>query len=162
MQFYSIGKLLILLALANGAPLVAQYVFRDIGSYPIDFGRIWYDGRPVFGRSKTFRGLFCSLLSTTVVAALMEEAWTTGLEIAAAAMVGDLVSSFAKRRLGFAASARVTGLDQIPESLLPAITVASKLGITGLDVVVTTCLFFFGEIVLSRILYQLQIRERPY
>jgi CDP-2,3-bis-(O-geranylgeranyl)-sn-glycerol synthase len=77
-------------------------------------------------------------------------------------MVGDLCSSFIKRRLGFEPSSRATGLDQIPESLLPALLGRWLLALPAGDVVAVTATFFVGEIVLSRILFRLKLRDRPY
>jgi len=77
-------------------------------------------------------------------------------------MAGDLLSSFLKRRFGLPASARATGLDQIPESLLPCIISANRLGLGILDILMVTSTFFVGEIVLSLILYRLHLRRRPY
>ena len=77
-------------------------------------------------------------------------------------MGGDLLSSFIKRRLGLETSARATGLDQIPESLIPALLCARDLGLDWLDVATATVAFVIGELILSKILYRLHIRKRPY
>jgi hypothetical protein len=77
-------------------------------------------------------------------------------------MAGDLFSSFVKRRLGLSASARATGLDQVPESFLPALVCVYGLGLEWPDVVIVTVVFFVGGMVLSRLLYRLRIRRRPY
>ena len=52
---------------------------------------------------------------------LLGFAWTCGLVVASVAMSGDLLSSFLKRRLSLPPSSRATGIDQIPECLLPTI-----------------------------------------
>ena len=77
-------------------------------------------------------------------------------------MTGDLLSSFTKRRLALKPSSRATGLDQIPESLVPALMCWHELSLTVADVVAVVGLFFFGEIVLSRLLFRMHIRDRPY
>jgi len=77
-------------------------------------------------------------------------------------MAGDLFSSFAKRRLGLPASERATGLDQVPESLLPALVYAYMWDLKWPCVVIVTAIFFVGEIALSRLLYTLRVRTRPY
>jgi CDP-2,3-bis-(O-geranylgeranyl)-sn-glycerol synthase len=88
--------------------------------------------------------------------------WKTGLVVATMAMVGDLLSSFLKRRLDLPPSSRATGLDQIPECLFPALACRSTLGLTVLDILFVVLIFFVGEIVLSRLLFQWRIRNRPY
>jgi len=67
-----------------------------------------------------------------------------------------------KRRLGLRPSARATGLDQIPEALLPTLVSKGTFGLSWPEVLVLTLIFFAGEIILSRILYRLHIRTRPY
>jgi hypothetical protein len=59
-------------------------------------------------------------------------------------------------------SSQFTGLDQIPESLLPLLVCMFLLPLTLIDVAITTTIFFVGALVLSRILFKLNIRDRPY
>jgi CDP-diglyceride synthetase len=162
MHWFEIGVLVVLLTVANGAPVIARNLLGDHASQPIDFGILWYDRKPLLGRSKTFRGLVCSLLATAIAAVILGWDWKIGLLAAAFAMAGDLLSSFLKRRFGLPSSARATGLDQIPESTVPTVLLASKLGLSWPDVVVTTCVFLVGAIILSKVLYRLRIRRRPY
>ncbi|MGB3390431.1 MAG: CDP-archaeol synthase [Pseudaminobacter sp.] len=78
------------------------------------------------------------------------------------AMAGDMLSSFVKRRLRLAPSAMAPGLDQVPESLLPLLAVRNLLGLSILDVAVGVAAFWAGELIVSRLLYALHIRDRPY
>jgi hypothetical protein len=162
MHWRQIGQVVVLLTVANGAPVIARKVFGESWSLAFDAGTIWRDGKPVLGSSKTIRGIICSVAATMFVAPAVAVSWTVGLTVGAAAMAGDLFSSFVKRRLGLPASARATGLDQVPESLLPALACAHELELEWPDVVIVTALFFVGEIALSRLLYTLHIRARPY
>jgi hypothetical protein len=77
-------------------------------------------------------------------------------------LVGDLSSSFLKQRLNLPPSSRATGIDQVPECLLPAIAVRSTLGLTAFDVISVVIIFFAGEVLLSRLLFKWNIRNRPY
>jgi len=162
MHWSPIGQLLVLLTVANGAPVIAERVLGKRWSQPLDGGRVWRDGRPVLGGSKTNRGVICAVVATMLVAPAIGVSWTVGLAVAAAAMAGDLFSSFVKRRLGLSASERATGLDQVPESLLPALVCARELELQWPDVVIVTAMFSVGEIALSQLLYRLRIRTRPY
>lgn len=54
------------------------------------------------------------------------------------------------------------GLDQIPEALLPTVAAAFYLELTFLDVVLIVALFFSLEVILSPLLFLLNIRKRPY
>ncbi len=78
------------------------------------------------------------------------------------AVVGDLLSSFVKRRMGLPSSSMALGLDQIPESLLPLLGAWLFVPLSLLDVLVGVAAFFAGELILSRILFHLNLRERPY
>ena len=78
------------------------------------------------------------------------------------AMIGDLFSSFVKRRLGMSASSKFTGLDQIPEALLPLVACMAILPLTPLSVAIATFVFFVGALLLSRVFFKLNIRDRPY
>jgi CDP-2,3-bis-(O-geranylgeranyl)-sn-glycerol synthase len=77
-------------------------------------------------------------------------------------MVGDALSSFVKRRLGITPSGRATGIDQIPEALLPLLVIRGTLGLSWLQVAVITLVFFALEIPLARLLFRLGLRDRPY
>ena len=157
-----IFELLILLAVANGVPLLAKRLFGDRLSYAIDGGARFIDGRPLFGASKTFRGLLLSIVATTAVAPLLDLDFTSGVLVGLGAMVGDLLSSFTKRRLGIKPSGRATVLDQVPESLLPALLCWKHLSLSAIDVIVVVTVFFVSEIFLSRLMFRLHIRDRPY
>jgi len=120
------------------------------------------DGRPLLGASKTIRSLVLSVLLTPLVAMLIGLSWQVGLVVAGSAMAGDLVSSFAKRRIGLPPSSQAIGLDQVPESFLPLLAARWLLPITLVDVLVGTVLFFVGSLVVSRLLFKLNVRDKPY
>ncbi|HWF40089.1 MAG TPA: CDP-archaeol synthase [Candidatus Acidoferrales bacterium] len=155
-------KLLLLLMLANGAPIAVKDVLRRHLAYPVDGGTVLGDGRPLFGKSKTVRGLSVSLVATAIGSALLGLGWRIGLIISAVAMAGDLCSSLVKRRLNVAPSGRATGLDQIPESLLPLLAVRADLALAAWDILVVVGLFFVGEMLLSILFYRLHLRDHPY
>jgi len=155
-------QLLILLALANGVPVAAKKLLGDRLSSPLDGNLIFVDGRPLFGRSKTIRGIVLGILVTVAGAFAMGLGWEIGVLVGSLAMAGDLVSSFLKRRLDLPPSSRASGLDQIPESLLPLIACRDLLALTAADIVVCVVMFVIGEVVLSRLLYAFRLRDRPY
>ena len=162
MQYMALFQLLILLAVANGAPVVAKKIFGDSLAYPIDGGVKFFDGHPLFGSSKTLRGVLVAIFATSLCAPLSGQEFKIGLIVGVTAMAGDLFSSFLKRRLGFAPSSRATGLDQIPESLFPLIACGQLLSLTAIDIAAGTAIFLTGEVVLSRWLFKFHLRDRPY
>ena len=162
MQLELIFKFLLLLAIANGTPVVAKRLLGRFLCYSLDAGVTFIDGRALLGSSKTIRGILVSVIATSVCAPVFGFAWTTGFLIGLAAMAGDLVSSFIKRRLGYPPSSRALGLDQIPESLLPALACKSLLALTFADVISIVVLFFVGDLIFSRLLFKINLRDEPY
>jgi CDP-2,3-bis-(O-geranylgeranyl)-sn-glycerol synthase len=155
-------KLLGLLSVANGAPVISAKALGRRCSWALDGGFQFFDGNPLFGKSKTIRGIGTSILSSTIVAPLLELDWKIGATVGAVAMGGDLFSSFVKRRLNLAPSSRATGLDQIPESLFPLLACRAVLALSALDITACVAAFLVGEMLLSRLLYKVHIRDRPY
>lgn len=100
---------------ANGAPvIVAKLVPRK---HPIDFGLNFIDGRRLFGDSKSIEGFIFGfgaglaagyLLSLKGMLSVEE-----GVALSFGTMLGDLVGSFIKRRLGLEAGAPAPLLDQL-------------------------------------------------
>lgn len=155
-------KILFLLFLANGTPVIAKKLLGSKLAQPLDFGKKYFDGRRLFGDSKTFRGIISSVLVTSGGAALIGYSIQTGALFALASLAGDLVSSFIKRRLGLLPSSKKLGLDQLPESIFPLLFFWQTLDLNISIAATVLIVFFAGEIILSRILFRLNIREHPY
>ena len=162
MQYLAVLQLLILLTLANGSPVVAKKIFGNYCSWPLDGNIKFVDGRPLFGTSKTVRGILVSIFITSASALLLGLTLKIGLVVATTAMAGDLFSSFLKRRFGLKPSSKAVGLDQIPESLFPLLACRSALSLAAIDIIVGTTIFFVGEVLLSWVLFRLHVRDRPY
>ncbi len=156
------AKLVILVAIANGTPVIATKLFGTHLAFPADGGHVFMDRRAIFGSSKTWRGILLSVLATVLGAFLIGLEWKTGVLVSTTAMAGDLLSSFIKRRLGHTPSSMAIGLDQIPESLFPLAACKLILPITATEVVIGTLVFLAGGLVISRILFKLHVRDRPY
>jgi CDP-2,3-bis-(O-geranylgeranyl)-sn-glycerol synthase len=155
-------RLLFLLTLANGTPLLANKILGDRLSYPLDSGAKCPDGQPLFGASKTIRGILLSILMTAIAGRLVGLGCKIGALVGGASMSGDLFSSFLKRRMGLSASSRALGLDQVPESLFPLLACRGTLSLTISDIAVCVLAFFLCEVVISRLLYKFRVRDRPY
>lgn len=154
--------LLVLLIFANGSPVVAARLFRSRFPTPVDFGYRWRDGRPLFGASKTWRGLVAGFLACTFCAPLLGLDLAFGAIFAILALGGDLLSSFIKRRIGLEASARASGLDQLPESMIPVAYAWAVLAIPAWQATGVVLLFVAGNMLFSPLLYRLGIRKRPH
>ncbi len=162
MQPFLVLQMTILLAIANGAPLVVAKLLGTRCAYPLDCGLIFLDGGRLLGASKTMRGVGAGLLASTIGAMAIGLSAGVGALVGASAMAGDALASFIKRRLALLPSSRATGLDQIPESLLPLLACRLMLPLTLLDIAAVTAIFYVGDIVLSRVLYRAHLRDRPY
>jgi len=96
---------------ANAIPVILG------GGKPLDFGKNFSDGRPIFGKNKTFRGFFAGLIVGTLVG--LGESYIFGFPqhfgflLSLGALLGDLAGAFLKRRLGFAPGAKLLIADQL-------------------------------------------------
>ena len=162
MQGSLLLQLLILLVVANGTAVVAKKLLGDAFARPLDGGALFVDGQPIFGPSKTIRGIVVSVLATSICAALMGLGWEVGTLVATFAMAGDLFSSFVKRRLHLASSSMAIGLDHIPESLFPLLASRLLLPLSILDIVAGVTIFVVGALILSPLLFKLNLRDEPH
>ena len=155
----AICQLLFLLMLANGTPVIAKKLLGALYSHPVDCGLIFGDGRPLLGRSKTIRDVVLAVLVTTAGAPRTGLTWKVGFLVGRFAMAGDLFSSFVEGRLNLPSSSRASGLDQVPEALLPSLACRDFLALTPTDIVVCVTVFFVCEVVLSQLLCAFRPRD---
>ncbi|MBK8899238.1 MAG: CDP-archaeol synthase [Candidatus Competibacteraceae bacterium] len=155
-------KLLLLILIANGTPIMAASICGAWGARPLDGGRVLADGYRWLGDSKTWRGVLLAPLATGVAALFLLLPADIGIAVGAGAMLGDLLSSFIKRRLGLESSSMALGLDQIPEVLLPLLMVAGGLELSWSAIAWTVAGFVALELALSPVFFRLGIRNRPY
>ena len=157
-----IAKILFLLLLANGTPVIVKKLLGSRLAYPLDGGNSFIDGRAFFGESKTIRGIISSVLVTSVGAVFIGYSIQTGALFSVLSLSGDLASSFIKRRLNLPPGSRALGLDQLPESILPLLFFWEALELDIPTAMTVVILFFSGELILSRVLFSLNIRDHPY
>jgi CDP-2,3-bis-(O-geranylgeranyl)-sn-glycerol synthase len=150
--------LLLLIIVANGGPIIISKILGQHFNQPIDFKTNFLDGRPIFGTSKTWRGLLAALVFTSFFSYLLSYSAIVGAYIALAAMVGDLISSFIKRRLKKASSSQVLLLDQIPECVLPLILMRDTFLLQWPSFIAISILFIITELSLSKLLKNLYLR----
>jgi len=96
---------------ANAVPVIFG------GGFPIDCGRLFWDGKPIFGSHKTVRGFVSGLVVGALVgfglSLLVDYGVLLGFVISLGALLGDLAEAFVKRRLGFAPGASFPVADQL-------------------------------------------------
>lgn len=122
---------------ANGAPVVFSRFYGG-RLHSIDGGRFFRDGRRLLGDSKSVEGFLAGVATGTLVGML--EAFfcsdpfiivVRGFVLAVGAMLGDLLGSFAKRRMGLRPGAPAPLLDQL-DFLLFSVGLAYLLGMADI------------------------------
>ena len=161
-QPLAILQSLVLVGAANGAPVLLARLLGTRFASPIDGGIVLWDGHPLLGRSKTWRGLAAAIVLSVCAAVLIGLPWLAGTVTAACAMAGDCISSFIKRRFGLKPSSMMLGLDQVPESLFPAVVSGAYLPLGPLDIALIVLVFSVGELAISRLFFAIGLRDRPY
>ncbi len=125
----------------NVLPPLASLIFGDRCNRRVDDDRLWFDHRPIVGRHKTIRGIVASVLGGTVIFPLLGVTWWVAGIASLLAMAGDLLSSFIKRRFDLPSGKNIVILDQIFESLFPALFLARFLHLTIWHVLVFLVFF---------------------
>lgn len=107
---------------ANSTPVIAG------GGTPIDFGKKFFDGEPILGPGKTWRGAFAGIFVAAVVSevqmliqtsidlssyGLITMSLELGILLGTGAIIGDSVKSFFKRRFKIKRGAEWPLLDQL-------------------------------------------------
>lgn len=155
-------EILILILIANASPVFSSFVCSHKPTRPIDNGLRLSDHQYVFGETKTWRGLIAAIVLTGIFSLILTSHIINGVLIALLAMAGDLFSSFIKRRLKKPSSSRTLFLDQIPESLLPALMMMGIYSLSLIQVIEVVTAFFIIELSLSFIFFRLGVRKKPY
>ncbi len=148
---------------ANGTPPLVR------GSKPIDGGATFIDGRRLLGDGKTWEGALAGLASGGIVAlALLAITGSTymlavGLLAALGAVLGDIIGSFAKRRLGMPRGAPAPILDQL--DFYVGAVIATYLAGIRWDLLVaakTALIVGFMHIASNIVAYKLGLKKVPW
>ncbi|RPH42181.1 MAG: CDP-archaeol synthase [Desulfobulbaceae bacterium] len=137
----TIFKIVCFLSWVNLLPPLACILRGQRFNWPLDCGISWFDRQPLFGNHKTFPGLLASLLGGTAVFPLLDVAWHVAGTAALLAMLGDLLSSFIKRRLALPCGKNVVILDQLFESLLPTLYLSTVISLSVGQICVILAIF---------------------
>jgi hypothetical protein len=157
-----VGIALLLIIIANGAPILTRFFLGERLTLPVDCHHNFFDGRRLFGDSKTWIGLISIPVFSTFGAWLLGQEPEIGVLVGIGVMCGDLCSSFIKRRLGMKPSSMALGIDQVPESLFPLLLLRKSMDFDALEIVLAVVSFIVLELLVSRLLYWLHIRKQPY
>jgi CDP-diglyceride synthetase len=150
MQLWLLGELVLLLVIANATPVIVRMLLGNRWNQPLDRGLLLSDGYPLLGPSKTIRGLLGSISICAILAPLLGLGLLQGAAFGMLAMLGDLISSFCKRRLGLRSGHPVPLLDQIPETLLPLWIMQPALGASAVEMAIAISIFTTVDLLFSR------------
>jgi CDP-2,3-bis-(O-geranylgeranyl)-sn-glycerol synthase len=91
---------------ANSTPVLLG------GGPPVDGGEQWVDGKPILGQNKTIRGSIAGIIVGSLVGIIQGNP-IGGFAQASGAILGDLISSFLKRRYDFSPGSSMPIVDQL-------------------------------------------------
>ncbi len=143
------------------------------GGQRLDFGKNFFDNRPLFGKSKTVKGTFLGILAGVIVGALVMVLFRNevlqfnnymllAIMISVGAILGDIASSFAKRRLGFEEGKEFILLDQL-DFLAGGIFFGMLVYTPGLyEVVGAIILTFFIHKISNFLAYKMKLKKVPW
>jgi len=154
MRFWLLSELVLLLVIANATPVIISMLLGERWKQPLDRGRVLSDGYPLLGHSKTIRGLLGSIAICALLAPLFGLSLLQGAGFGGLAMLGDLVSSFCKRRLGLRSGHPVPLLDQIPETLLPLQVMQPALDADAMEMATAIAAFTAIDLLITRLLHR--------
>ena len=145
---------------ANAVPVLAG------GGRPIDSGKKFFDGEPIFGKNKTFLGFFVGLAVGTMIG--LAESYFFGFPILFSflaplgALLGDLAGAFAKRRLKISPGDLLPIVDQI-DFVVGALILCLPLAIIGWELAVTVLLITPPIHLFTNFLaYKLKLKRNPW
>jgi len=149
---------------ANAVPVIAG------GGRPMDFGKNFFDGKPVFGKNKTFRGFFFGLAVGVAVGLVESLVFSYPVPFSVlfsvlsplGALFGDLAGAFLKRRLGIAPGGLLPIVDQV-DFVVGAILFSLPLVIIYWELAVAVIIITPPIHLLTNFLaYKLKLKKTPW
>ena len=151
---------------ANGAPVLFG------GGRPIDGGKAFLDGRPLFGPHKTVRGFVSGLLIGTFVGWVQEAygpsvglpqgSLVLGFALSLGALTGDLLGSFIKRRLNLKSGAHLPVSDQLDFVLMALVFSLSVQPPTLMYALIIVVLTAPIHLMVNAMAYLLRLKKAPW
>lgn len=145
---------------ANAVPVIAG------GGQPMDFGKNFFDGKPVFGKNKTFRGFFIGLAVGVMVGlaecAVFDYPFLFSVLSPLGALCGDLAGAFLKRRLGIAPGDLLLVVDQV-DFVVGAILFSLPFAIVSWELAVAVMVITPPIHLLTNfVAYKLKMKKNPW
>ena len=155
---------------ANMAPVICKNI--KFLNTPVDAG-IKLRGKPIFGKNKTYRGLFFGIIFSIIVAFIQSQLtlpsllnyqfWPLiGLLLGAGAVLGDLVESFFKRQANIKPGKPWIPFDQL-DFIIGALALSLIIYTPDLKFVLTALIVsFILHILVNHLAFFLKIRKEKW
>lgn len=153
---------------ANASPVLFG------GGQPIDLGKKFFDGKPIFGPHKTYYGFISGLIIGTLIgwvqenlapmAGLPRGGTFLGFILSLGALTGDLMGSFIKRRLNIKPGEMLPVVDQL-DFVLFALLLASIIDPTPISPLRAAMIIALTgpiHISVNAIAYMLGLKDNPW
>lgn len=157
--------------LANGSPVVIYKILHG-KTTPIDLGIIMKDGRRVLGDGKSIEGFLGGIITGFITGIIINTfiiLYRNPLEyflLSIGAMIGDLMGSFIKRRLGLERGAPAPVMDQLGFIIVALLLVWIIMGLPQwIDVNIIIIIFiitFILHITTNFLAYLIGIKNKPW
>lgn len=161
---------------ANMAPVIVKKI--NLFAFPIDFNKE-INNKPIFGKNKTFRGLIFGIIFAIIVAYLQYLLYSTeffknisfieyrnwllfGFLMGLGALIGDLVKSFFKRRLGIKPGEKFVPFDQTDFVVGALVFIMPIFDLTLQIFIVSLLLSFALHIIVNHAAFWLRIRSEKW
>ena len=144
------------------------------GKRRIDFGKNFYDNKPILGKGKTFEGTIGGILtgiaSTILVqlifwdqtALVSQQYFLLGVLLTVGAIVGDVAASFIKRRIGKEQGASIPFLDQL-DFIAGGLVFAIPLFIPKIEeLAIILLLTLVAHALTNRLAFMLKLKKVPW
>jgi CDP-2,3-bis-(O-geranylgeranyl)-sn-glycerol synthase len=161
---------------SNMAPVIFKNVLNKL-AIPVDLGKK-VNGKEMFGKNKTYRGLIVGTLSGILIAYIQKVLYVNGIIqvsfidfsnwlaigflMGLGAMLGDLIESFAKRQFNIKSGSSFKPWDQI-DFIVGAILLSSFVfSYRWLIIVTVLILTFMLHILVNHLAFYLHIRKEKW
>ena len=140
---------------ANAAPVALG------GGPPLDGGGKWLDGKPFFGSHKTLRGCIAGIMAGLLIGALQGNP-LAGLAQGFGAILGDLMSSFLKRRWNIAPGESSPLLDQLDFIIVAIILSQPFTRATFTEMIIIIIVTIPIHYIMNYVSWLMKMKEHPW
>jgi len=143
------------------------------GKIPLDMGKFFVDGKRIFGEGKTVEGTVAGIVFGIITTLLIHNYFVAetafvgnyflyGILVTVGAVVGDILASFVKRRVGRDRGTNLPLLDQL-DFVIGGLILGSLVFIPeSYDIVLLLILTFFMHSLTNRLAFALKIKNVPW